>query len=405
MRDFWSTDDLIDTPFFRKVMSRDRFFAILKMLHFSNAEQSGDELNKIRFVVDFLRRKFKNVFQPFKDLCIDESLMLWKGRLSFKQYIPSKRHRFGIKLFILCDVETKFIVDFIVYTGSETEINHIPNLGISGSVVSTLLSDFLNKGHTLFCDNWYTSPELFAFLHENKTGACGTVRPNRKGMPADFPTKMKTGDSFSRHTDEMLAVKFFDKRDVHMLSTVHLDEIVSSDKINYKTGELKLKHISVMEYKDKMGAIDTTDMQISSVECARKSIKWYKKFFMHLLDVTMLNAMYLYQVQSGKKPQMLDFRLQVIRQLIEKYSLPRLNPRGGRPSIHESPLRLTERHFPAPVPQTASQGSRTQRRCHVCQHTKKRESKRKDTRFMCVQCDVALCVDPCFREYHTLLHF
>ena len=48
--------------------------------------------------------------------------MLYKGRLTFKQYIPSKRSRFGIKLFVLCDCKTGTILDFIVYTGTDIDI-------------------------------------------------------------------------------------------------------------------------------------------------------------------------------------------------------------------------------------------------------------------------------------------
>ena len=44
-------------------------------------------------------------------------MVKWKGRLSFKQFIPSKRHRFGIKFLVLCDVQTGYVQDIIVYTG------------------------------------------------------------------------------------------------------------------------------------------------------------------------------------------------------------------------------------------------------------------------------------------------
>lgn len=97
--------------------------------------------------------------KPFENLAIDESLLPWKGRLSFKQYIKSKRHRFGIKLFIICDVETDYILDFIIYTGATTKLRpYNANIGVSGGVVKTLMKHYLDKGHTLFTDNWYTSP-------------------------------------------------------------------------------------------------------------------------------------------------------------------------------------------------------------------------------------------------------
>ncbi|RUM31930.1 MAG: hypothetical protein DSY42_02030 [Aquifex sp.] len=48
---------------------------------------------------------------------------------------------------------------------------------------------------------------------------------------------------------------------------------------------------------------------------------------------------------------------------------------------------------------------KVQKACRVCSHTTRRERKRSDTRYYCHECDVALCIEPCFEEYHTMLHF
>lgn len=34
-----------------------------------------------------------------------------------------------------------------------------------------------------------------------------------------------------------------------------------------------------MHYNENMGAVDKVDMQVSLVECARESLKWYKNSF------------------------------------------------------------------------------------------------------------------------------
>lgn len=59
----------------------------------------------------------------------------------FIQYIPSKRHRFGIKFFLLCDCEAGYILDFIVYTGASTNIKEFEeaDIGKTGNIVMTLL--------------------------------------------------------------------------------------------------------------------------------------------------------------------------------------------------------------------------------------------------------------------------
>ena len=134
-------------------------------------------------------------------------MMKWKGRLSFKQFIPSKRHRSGIKQFVLCDVLTGYVQDIIVYTGKSTDITMVTDLGMSGSVVTTLMQPFLGKGHVLHLDNWYSSPTLFHYLLKNQTGACGTVRANRKGM-SKFIDKMSKGDLEHFNNGEMLATKW-----------------------------------------------------------------------------------------------------------------------------------------------------------------------------------------------------
>ena len=90
-------------------MARNRFIEILKLLHVvdnSNCnanDPNRDILCKERGVVEILVDQFKNVCIRTQHISIDEGLFLWKCRLSFKQYVPSKRSRFSIKFFSLCE--------------------------------------------------------------------------------------------------------------------------------------------------------------------------------------------------------------------------------------------------------------------------------------------------------------
>ena len=67
LKDYWSTNPLIRIEIFSKVMSRDRYLVLLRMLDFANnAENPGDDrLFRIRYVFEDLVRKFKSYFQPF----------------------------------------------------------------------------------------------------------------------------------------------------------------------------------------------------------------------------------------------------------------------------------------------------------------------------------------------------
>lgn len=69
-------------------------------------------------------------------------------------------------------------------------------------------------------------------------------------------------------------------------------------------------------------------------------------------------------------------------------------------------LRLTGRHFPRTLqPRENMKKKKVQKACHVCSHTTRRQKKRSDTLYYCHECDVALCIEPCFEDYHTLLHY
>nr|XP_022900609.1 piggyBac transposable element-derived protein 4-like [Onthophagus taurus] len=186
LKEYWSTDSLLESPIFSRTMPRDKYMSILSNLHFVNNEkQPTTKLYKVEKVLKLIKENFQKQFYPFENLVVDESMVLFKGRLSFKQYIKTKRHRFGMKLYVLCECETGMVLDFVVYVGNDTKqfVEEIKGLGSSGYVVVSLMKPYLEKGHKLFTDNYYSSPILANYLFEKKTNTCGTVRENRKYMP------------------------------------------------------------------------------------------------------------------------------------------------------------------------------------------------------------------------------
>ncbi|XP_050295136.1 piggyBac transposable element-derived protein 4-like [Anthonomus grandis grandis] len=234
---YWSNDEFIKTPIFSRLMKRDRLLLITKLLHFTDNNgplpEEKDSLQKVR------------------------------ARVFFRQYMPSKRHRFGVNFFLLCDTDTGDILDFIVYTGASTNVKEFDgaDIGKSGSIVMTLLESYLEKGHTLFVDNWYTSPNLFESLYKSKTTAC---------------EKLQKGEFTYRSTENLLAVRWQDKREVNMLSSCHKPDVEETGKTDHQTGRRIMKPSCIVNYNQHMGPVDKSDMLLSSVECVRKSMKWYK---------------------------------------------------------------------------------------------------------------------------------
>jgi hypothetical protein len=79
----------------------------------------------------------------------------------------------------------------------------------------------------------------------NSTGACGTVKSNRKGMPAFVCRKMQRGEVEFKENGQQLAVKWYNKRDVHVLSTVHTATTSATGKVDHLTGERKKSNLTV----------------------------------------------------------------------------------------------------------------------------------------------------------------
>lgn len=208
LQKYWSKDKYLQSNIFGEVMVRDRYLSLLRMIHFSHKHRrTDDRLSKIRVIINILRKSFNDTFHSFQKLCIDESLLLYKGRLSFKQHIPTKRNRFGIKSYMLCDCKTGYVQDLIVYAGISTIIeSENTGIGKSKEIVLSLLKPYLGKGHTLYVDNFYSSPALFTFLHNNYTNVCGTVKKRRKGRPK-FEGKLKKGEACFRSSKNLLVMK------------------------------------------------------------------------------------------------------------------------------------------------------------------------------------------------------
>jgi len=58
------------------------------------------------------------------------------------------------------------------------------DVGMTQAVVMKLVDPIKGRGHHVYMDNYYTSPQLFSDLHDNGFGACGTVQVNCRGLPA-----------------------------------------------------------------------------------------------------------------------------------------------------------------------------------------------------------------------------
>lgn len=119
--DYWRKSKLLLRTQFGTVMSRNRFDQIWRYLHLSdNAGDDGsDKLYKLRWFMNFLNDKFMTVYVPEGHFTLDESMIKFKGRLQFRQYMPAKPIKWGVKVWTLAESTTGYMSRFQVYTGRD----------------------------------------------------------------------------------------------------------------------------------------------------------------------------------------------------------------------------------------------------------------------------------------------
>jgi len=137
-------------------------------MNFNNNDHIGtyqrpSRVFKIYPVLSHLNTKFQSLCLPGQNIAIDESLTLWRGRLSFRQYIPLKSSKSGIKSHELCEPSSGYLWSFIIYADKDTVFQ---TAFISGdtnktaTIVLSLVEPLLKKGCKLWMDKFYNSPAL-----------------------------------------------------------------------------------------------------------------------------------------------------------------------------------------------------------------------------------------------------
>ncbi|XP_026728124.1 piggyBac transposable element-derived protein 4-like isoform X2 [Trichoplusia ni] len=420
----FSVDPLLKTEVFRRIFTRRRYEMLIRALHFvdsnpvvdnSNPSNTGarcyDRLHRLRPIITHLNSRFQSNYVLDKNICIDESLTLWKGRLNFKQYIRTKASKFGIKTFELCEASTGYLWSFIVYTGkqSATELEQSPGVLKSTAVVMKLIGPLLNKGYRLFMDNWYNSPLLARFLKLNGTDCVGTLRPSRRDVPLIVnKAPLKRGEFIARHSGDVSILAWQDKKRVTMISTCHgAYTALPTVPTRPPSRPVPFKPQVVLDYNKFMGGVDMKDQMLEPYLLERKRCaKWYMKLFKRLINVSILNSRTLLQSSTKKHHDHLAFRLHLVDYILQKHlshcPLSRSHTASISRSLHQQPDRfIRSTHWPVLLEPTESSIARNRnfaKRCVVCLQNGLKSQK---TPYCCESCKVPLCIKDCFKAYHT----
>lgn len=113
LKHYWSSDPFLRVDSVAKVMTANRFKKIIENLHCNDNETQApksspnhDKLHKVKPLLDLLNQNVRKVYRPSGVVCVDESMIPFKGRYVLKQYMPKKPVKWGYKVWCLCDSYT-----------------------------------------------------------------------------------------------------------------------------------------------------------------------------------------------------------------------------------------------------------------------------------------------------------
>lgn len=407
----WKTEWPYNFTFPRSHMTRERFEAIVWSLHLCSLEDDErnerkkgtseyDRLLKIKPLYNQIIDACTSLFQPGREIAIDERMVKSKARIGFRQFMKNKPVKFGYKLFVLADSQTGYTWNFFIYQGKS--VQNTERQGLSFTSVTDLMKfDLLGKGYHLYVDNFYTSPALFERLLNNGTVACGTIRQSRIGFPKttqnDLPVDAARGDMRWLRRDNLLFLKWKDTKTVSMCSSFH--KAFSGDTIRRRVkeaGQWRFRDIpipdSIKDYNQHMGGVDLSDALIQYYSVQWKTKIWYKTFFYHFVDIAIVNSYILFKFIRGRRSEKVltqkQFREALMKEMVAEAGAP-TSSAAPRPTVSSCCMPLYY----------GGNATDLRKVCVVCRGN----GKKVKTPIYCSVCNVALCLTSnrnCFIEYH-----
>ncbi|XP_018407391.1 PREDICTED: piggyBac transposable element-derived protein 4-like [Cyphomyrmex costatus] len=183
--DMWKTNSY---PLYRASMGYIRFRNILRFIRFDDANtreerQQLDKAAPIRDLWSMLNSNLQKYYRPTENLTIDEQLFPYRGRMKFKQYIPSKPAKYGIKIWWICDAENYYPLTGQIYTGKPSTGRDI-NQG--ERVVKELVAPYKGFGRNITTDNFFTTLPLAKHLLSWNLTIVGTLKKNKSYIPQEM---------------------------------------------------------------------------------------------------------------------------------------------------------------------------------------------------------------------------
>lgn len=180
---------------FRCVMSKYRFCTLLNCLRFDDGTDrqerlKSDKLAAISWLFDKFVLNSQQNYNLGPNTCIDEMLIPFRGRCKFVVYMPNKPAKYGIKVLVLSDAETRYMYNAYIYCGKGSDGEGLSpaekDLAVPTQSVLKLSKPIENSNRNITADNWFSSIPLMQILTTKKLTYLGTLKKNKKEIPPEF---------------------------------------------------------------------------------------------------------------------------------------------------------------------------------------------------------------------------
>lgn len=323
-------------------------------------------------------------YTPYEYVTIDEMLPSFRGRCPFRQYLPNKPSKYGIKIFALADSKTFYVSKMEVYLGKQPpgafEVSYSAQ-----EVVQRLVAPISGTWRNVTIDNWFTSfPLAIELLNHHKLTIVGTVKKNKREIPPNFvqTRNRENYTSIFGFRDEITIVSYVPKKgkNVVLFSTMHHDAAIDVD-----SGE-KAKPEIITLYNRTKGGVDTVDQLCASYNTSRNSRRWPLTIFFTLLNVAGINSRVIYTLNNLNNVKRKLFLKKLALDLISDGLQQRESNVHLKKELRGTIKRLTnckQINNPPKQPRTD-----TPQRCSECPRKKDRK-----TKYSCQSCSVFLCLE------------
>jgi hypothetical protein len=318
---------------------------------------------------------------------LDEAMVAYKGRSPIKQYIPSKPHKWGYKIW--CLSSDNYLLHFEIYAGKEGAPS---DAGATVDTVLRMTTAYQQQHYILYTDNWFTSPALLNALAHKGIRLCGAVRSNRRGMPAIPPDDIRAlnrGEWLQRQKGDATVAVWQDQRTLWL----HYNHCSPGEAGSLQRWNDSGRKVSVgcpraiCDYFYRARSVDVLSQLHYAYLPGRKAKRCWPRLAWWLLDMCIINAFQLWS-KGQQHPGQLRFREELMHELLKQLpteSIPRKRGAGRHPA-HA----LAAEHYSIRVDQ--------ERDCSLCSH---RSIRRVQTHIICAACKVHLCMGACFAQYHS----